>query len=348
MAKPTVAQNPPGAYVYEIVVDGIVRYVGKGRGRRHKVHLQIARRINRERQAGRTCKALKFHNRLAKSLIRGAAIEVRVVLSGVDDETAFAKEIELISAAAPAQLWNEAPGGEGLRSDYARALWQDPDYREKRRILHARPEFRERQRQGAVQQFASEQAREANRERSKSMWANPEFRARGEQMLRQIWDDEGARDRHKDGVRKFRDGNPETVAGVTEALGAYNKQPAIRARRSAFFKAAWSNEEFRAKATAHWNNPKRKREIVEGWTPEFLASRGKAISEGFRESEKAQRSFRDPEKLAKLAEGSKRHWRSPEARAAQSARMKALWQDPEHRAKTTAHWAVKRKARDGA
>lgn len=54
----------PVAYVYAITVDGIVRYIGKGRGRRLNVHLNIAKLITRRRACGEKISSSIFRERM--------------------------------------------------------------------------------------------------------------------------------------------------------------------------------------------------------------------------------------------------------------------------------------------
>ncbi len=96
----------PIFYVYAIEVDGVVRYIGKGTGKRANIHLGVARRI-----ANGTCRerTLRVHRELAKCLDRDISI-VRLH-EGLLERDAFAMEVAEISARQG--LWNESRGGEG-------------------------------------------------------------------------------------------------------------------------------------------------------------------------------------------------------------------------------------------
>ena len=74
-----------GAYVYALMVDGVVRYIGKGRNGRRFEHEKEARRINRKRAAGQKVNASLLYNKLAKAICEG-----RVISNDMTDEQAYA------------------------------------------------------------------------------------------------------------------------------------------------------------------------------------------------------------------------------------------------------------------
>jgi hypothetical protein len=115
------------AYVYAILVDGIVRYIGKGSGDRMRYHLKIVRSIVRRRAAGEAVSTTKFYNRLAKSWRAGADIQMHVIADGLTDQEAFDREVVEIASANG--LWNEAPGGHGFSAEQ----WADPAFQAKMR-----------------------------------------------------------------------------------------------------------------------------------------------------------------------------------------------------------------------
>src|SRR6516162_4318183 len=94
------------AYVYAIIVDGIVRYIGKGSGNRKLAHMRLVRSIARRRAAGEHVRTSHFYNRLTKAWLEGAEIEEVVIVDGLTHGAAYAREIAEIAAAAQGQLWN--------------------------------------------------------------------------------------------------------------------------------------------------------------------------------------------------------------------------------------------------
>lgn len=347
MAESSLHQIPKASYVYEIVVNGIVRYIGKGTGKRAARHLTVAKSINRRRESGEVVKARKFYNQLAKILRDGSVVECRIVVSGLSSHEAFAKEIEAIAAAPAGQLWNELSGGQGLSSEDAKRMWSDRDFRTKVLSHRRSDEFRSSARAKTIAHFSNPEERDKSRARTKALWDDPSFRRRGTKLLQDIWNDEQLRERHKLSIARAWAENPErrAVRGrITKEW--YWSRPEHARRIAEQFRQFWRDPDLRKKMTAHWDNPERKREIISSWTPEFLKKRGRAISEGQAKSEAMQKLLSDPDRMKKLAERNRTYWRSPEAKAKQSENMRALWANPEHRAKTMAHWAEKRRAKD--
>ena len=146
------------AYVYQIIVDGVVRYVGKGTGKRATSHIAIVRSIIRRRAAGETVRATHFQNRLAKAYRDGADIQIEIVADGMTDAAAF--DLEVAQVARHRGLWNMTAGGDAPPRATKRspefiakvtasnkAAWSDPDLRErqseKKRVHLLRREYRE-------------------------------------------------------------------------------------------------------------------------------------------------------------------------------------------------------------
>lgn len=116
------------AYVYAITVDGVVRYIGKGTGRRSADHLKVCRSIARRRAAGLVVQASAFYKRLTRAWLDGSEIGETVLLEGLTDDQAFAAEAAAIQGAPGGQLWNEEAGGRGRTSAGMKRQWQDADY----------------------------------------------------------------------------------------------------------------------------------------------------------------------------------------------------------------------------
>jgi hypothetical protein len=321
MANQEIRRKPSGCYVYEVIVEGVVRYIGKGTGRRAWRHTEIAARNNRLRSVDQKVKATKWHNRLAKALAAGASVEVRIIAEGMTSEQAFQREVAEI-ASRPDGLWNYTGGGEGLDSDAARRLWADPGHRAAMVAKRQSEESRGRASEKAIAQHASPAAREALSKRSKALWQDPEFREKASAASRSRWADDAFRRRHREAATQAWELDPERRARRAEITKSYAGTPEFRDRASARFKGLWSDPEFREKATAHWRDAGRKAAIRAALTPEFLAARGRAISEGLRKSEK-HRNRKRP--------SAGRVWTQSQ-REAHAEKMREIWADPVRRA----------------
>jgi hypothetical protein len=147
------------AYVYAIVVDGVIRYIGKGHGNRTQFHFKMMRRIARRRAVGETVTTTHFYNRLTKAWLNGASIEVIKIAEGLTDAQAFEREIAEI-AERPG-LWNKAPGGQGYSSE----SWANPEFR---KAMQARKQ------NSAIRSHVAQ-----------SMWDT-----RKDELIKRIWNDE--------------------------------------------------------------------------------------------------------------------------------------------------------------
>lgn len=121
MADSILPQNT--AYVYAILVDGVVRYIGKGTGARTRYHLNYARRLIERRAAGEVIQESLFYNRLCGAILADLPIEIKHLSSGHSDEAAYAVERAMIATAPEGQLWNLREGGEGFTSKDAHRMW---------------------------------------------------------------------------------------------------------------------------------------------------------------------------------------------------------------------------------
>jgi hypothetical protein len=115
------------AYVYAIKVDGVVRYIGKGRGRRVYDHVSKARGIALRRIVGETVQTTLFYKKLSHALLNGRQIEEVILVGGLSDEEAFNYEIRTISSHT--NLWNLEPGGQGRTSESVKLQWTNPEVR---------------------------------------------------------------------------------------------------------------------------------------------------------------------------------------------------------------------------
>ncbi len=113
-----------GYYVYNLIdADGVVRYVGKGTGRRVDSHLGMILALAAGAPATR---ASKVHRRFAADIQIGRQLRAAVVAGGLSQADAYAMEASLIAKhrreTEGGTLWNVLAGGEGfqgiLREDW--------------------------------------------------------------------------------------------------------------------------------------------------------------------------------------------------------------------------------------
>jgi hypothetical protein len=180
------------AYVYAIVVDGVVRYIGKGSGNRTRAHMRLVRSIARRRAVGETVKTSHFYNRLTKEWLAGAEIQEVILADGLTHEDAYLREIAEI-ARLQDQLWNLWAGGEGSSKGYAKPpqqrqkiaksnqqTWTDSkllaEHSERCKLVWLRPEYREK----CTGRKWTPEMRAALSAKRKAQWADPEFKAKME------------------------------------------------------------------------------------------------------------------------------------------------------------------------
>lgn len=176
------------AYVYEILVDGVIRYIGKGSGvpmKRAAQHLRNARNILRDRAAGRRVWSVFADHQLSKALAASCVITLVRVRGGLSHEAAFDLERRLIKASPHGQLWNRADGGLGAgyvseetrrrMSESAKQRGSRPEYKERcrRAWVNAPEDFKRRfiDRSQAVRSRPG--YREAMAAKAKTQWADP-------------------------------------------------------------------------------------------------------------------------------------------------------------------------------
>jgi len=195
------------AYVYIIEVDGVVRYIGKGKGWRIDDHMRAVRRIQRRRADGETVRSGVFHHRLIRAIEDGATVTARKLSDGLTDTAAFDLERNLIAVAAPGQLWNVRPGGLGGMSEAELERRRSPEFREQMsatiRVSLGRPEVRKRISDGVKRAMQTSEAMaaglkagrtpEARKRQGKALtksFANdPSKGARRAEIMRRLWTD---------------------------------------------------------------------------------------------------------------------------------------------------------------
>lgn len=228
------------AYVYAIIVAGVVRYIGKGRRYRALEHFRIARDLNERRAKVEKVKALPFHNKLAKAIRNGAAVDYEIIINGLQDDAAYEREVIEIAKCAPGQLWNVHCGGSGGDADLTRRLWTDPTFREKT-VAAARkgrenPEYLVRARKTANAQWSDEDFRERWTKQHRSIWDDPIKAAERRALLKKVWDDPEKTARKSTLVKS--QWTPERKAAMAENRRRAWADPEFRKRASASIKAS--------------------------------------------------------------------------------------------------------------
>lgn len=282
MAARALLRKSAGSYVYEIVVDGVVRYIGKGTGDRAWRHISFAEGIIRRRDAGEKIKTQKFYNKLAKAIRANSKVEYRIVMDGImSNKAAFAAEVSAIASVPVGQLWNVLSGGQGADSEHFKRNWQDPEIREKMLAPYSDPEYIAKKKALAAIQWSDQSARNTNSETLKKQWSDPEFRAARIASIKS----------------KYTEDMRVQARTTTKERWA---DPDVRARQEAAIRAACSTEDFLRKRSknskAMWEDKERSK------------SHGAAISLGQKNSEKFKSMWKDPVRREKHSQALKLAW----------------------------------------
>ena len=108
--RETLSRPPSNSsYVYAIVVDGVVRYIGKGRNDRMFFHMKEARWLAKRCGARTNHISPFFHRMLVRALRAGATVREMTLISELSDAEAYRVEGELIGQfhkGHAGQLWN--------------------------------------------------------------------------------------------------------------------------------------------------------------------------------------------------------------------------------------------------
>lgn len=117
------------AYVYAILIEGIVRYIGKGRNGRMYAHLIEAKRSAARCRARTTQLSPRMHRRLVEAVRSGADIKAKIIVGGLTDRDAYRIEGRLIAAFhkfRTDQLWNTIDE-RFLDPRWLPEKWRDPE-----------------------------------------------------------------------------------------------------------------------------------------------------------------------------------------------------------------------------
>ena len=117
------------AYVYAILVDDVMRYVGKGRDKRLYIHVIEARRSAARCGARTSNLHPRVHRKLVEAVRAGSDIAEIVILDGLTDQNAFRLEYEIIGnfhKGRPGQLWNTIDE-RFLDKRFLPKDWSDPE-----------------------------------------------------------------------------------------------------------------------------------------------------------------------------------------------------------------------------
>ena len=208
------------AYVYGIVVNDVIRYIGKGRGGRAWYHVKYARVLLR--QPVKLSRSSKFYRKLAAVIQDGAGIEIKIFKTDLSDSDAFALERKLINHHR--YLWNTL-----------REQRHDSEWRQKHLAALSSPEIR--MKMGAV---------------SRAQWADPIIRRRRMAALAKI----GRAPAHRAAIsagllRYYQDPNNRAAKAARDArVREVLNRPSWRAQRSKISQELAKDPVYRAKISA--------------------------------------------------------------------------------------------------
>ena len=127
------------AYVYRIIVDNVVRYIGKGRGSRLLTHAIDARRAAAKSDIALRRLSPRMHRNLVHAVHAGAEVQEQIIASSLSDADAYRLETAMIADfhyRRTDQLWNTIDE-RFMDSRWLPLKWDNPEnplYRLKRPI----------------------------------------------------------------------------------------------------------------------------------------------------------------------------------------------------------------------
>jgi hypothetical protein len=119
-----------GSYIYAIIVDGVVRYIGKGRNGRMHTHLIEAKCTSARCPAETAHLYPRKHRKLVEAVRAGSQIIETVIASGLTDRAAYQLESRMIGEFhkfRAGRLWNTIDE-RFLDPRYLPDEWDDPEH----------------------------------------------------------------------------------------------------------------------------------------------------------------------------------------------------------------------------
>lgn len=249
-------------YVYGLFVDGELRYIGKGTGRRAWAHIKAARAFLR----GKPKKHFpRLYRELCAALLRDANIEPSILMSGLSEAAAYAAEREAI--AGRDDLWNTLEGGAGANSASMLKLWQSDEFREAVKKTYATPEAKARRSAASRESWQDEKSSARRREALQRSWdgaeerrtklqqwaksrmADPDIRAAHSEKLKQVSSTPEARELKRRVVATFKDTRAYREK-LSAAIKAGYATPEAKANKAAAMRRAWLDPEARERRIA--------------------------------------------------------------------------------------------------
>jgi hypothetical protein len=204
-------------YVYAVIVDNKIRYIGKGTGGRAYMHIRIARGIVRRRMAGETVSATPFYEKLTEVWLKGSDIQISILKNKLTDRKAYAVECELIAKQKASQLWNTWSGGLGSPKGHKKSEQQ-----------------KHRSSESNKKTWSDEKLKQKHSKRCKVIWLNPEYRRKTQAALKAAGQQPELRKKRSDAA-KVRWANPEFREKMNRAFS----DPAYKRLRSQATKQGW-------------------------------------------------------------------------------------------------------------
>lgn len=224
------------AYVYALTVDGVVRYIGKGRRYRVVDHISRIKAIAEGRPHSGTRTHPAYVN-FAAAYKAGSEIDYFIIANGLTDEEAYLLEYLKIEEHPKGFLWNAQSGGRGdTGGRRLRDVWNNPITRAslaaKIRVGHLNDKYKERARVRSLELWQDSKFRDRWLAQHRAFWTDPRSAAARRARLKTLW---ATKTEAKEKVR----------AAVTKAW-----TPERRAAMAENRRRAWSDPEFKARVVA--------------------------------------------------------------------------------------------------
>jgi hypothetical protein len=127
---PSCKRQRSAAYVYAIIVDSVVRYIGKGRNGQMYTHLIEAKRTSARCPRDTTHLYPRIHRKLVEAVRTGSQIMETIITSDLTDRAAYRLESKMIGEfhkMRAGQLWNTIDE-RFLDPQYLPDEWDDPEH----------------------------------------------------------------------------------------------------------------------------------------------------------------------------------------------------------------------------